>query len=83
MVPKPKWLLVFTKAGINDEREWMQLKEARDGVHRGHRDAHDLVKVMPIVEIQGFDLKQVGREPHHQLMMMMFGLPGGCIKEVT
>jgi len=42
------------------QRKWVELEEPKDGVGRRHGYMEDEMYVLPIVEVQRFDLEQVG-----------------------
>ena len=48
----------------------MKLKQTEDGVSWGHRYVKQQQDVLPVVEVGGFDLEQIGRMGHKVLALV-------------
>ncbi len=65
------------------QRKWVELEEPKDGVSRCHGYMENEMYVFSIVEVRGFDLKQVGGVPEHQLLLMRLGLASSGVEDVS
>ena len=52
----------------------MKLKRTEDGVSWGHRYVKQQQDVLPVVEVGGFDLEQIGRMGHKELALVDLSL---------
>ncbi len=61
----------------------MQLEEMEDRVSRHHGDVKDEMNVPTVMQVQCFNLEEVGRMALHELVLVGLCIPGSGVKDVS